>query len=759
MPHDTLPTPTKTALVADLFCGAGGSSTGARRALLGLGYSMNLCAVNHWPVAIETHQKNHPEARHYCQDVNMAKPAELVPEGKLDLLMASPTCTYHSRARGGKPINDQGRMDPWAVIHWCTELRVKRLIVENVPEFVNWGPVNLTTGRPNKRRQGQYFLAWVEALKAAGFKVEWKVLNAANFGDATTRERFFLMARSDGRRIVWPTPTHSRHGSDGEIDMLGHGTHKWVAARAIIDWSLAGKSIFQRARPLSPKTLARIYAGAKKFKWPEPFLVILRQHMDAQSIDGPLPTITTGGGKGGSHIYLAEPVEPIVFQMNQGSDRTRNIRSVAEPLCTITATGTDLALVDPVALTLSNQNNGAARSVDDPLPTITTGGAANTRRPGCARPAVVEAFILNRHGENGSTRAHAVDEPMPTADGRGAGYLCEPLLVRTDQTGGNGLNVRSSSDPLFTATGNHGGGIGVVEPVLINMKGRSDVSDIAAPAPTITGQAHLAVAEPFIANLAHSGADDTRCRRVEEPLQTLHAGGGSHGLVEPFVLSGPGGGAPRSVDQPIPGLTGGGVTSLIAPYYGSGSGETCGNVETPLPTVTTKARFGLVVPVTRSNGGPAPRSTDEPIPTMTTAKGGEYAIVMPVTHGDDAGRVRSVDDPLPTITAAPRGELAFITGAQGERDGQHPRVRSVDEPAPTICAQGYVPLIEGVIEGLQFDIRFRMLEPKELARAMGFSDHEAEYEFVGTKTEITKQIGNAVPVNTATALVSAIMGN
>ena len=121
------PDPEKLASRLSPTCSAapGGSSTGARRALASLGLQMNLVAVNHWNVAIETHSRNHHEARHYCQDVNAVKPAEVVPEGKLDLLMASPTCTYHSRARGGKPINDQGRMDPWAIVHWCTELRCR----------------------------------------------------------------------------------------------------------------------------------------------------------------------------------------------------------------------------------------------------------------------------------------------------------------------------------------------------------------------------------------------------------------------------------------------------------------------------------------------------------------------------------------------------------------------------------------------------------------------------------------------------------
>lgn len=587
-------------------------------------------------------------------------------------------CTFHSRARGGKPINDQQRMDPWHVVRWCTTLRVKRLIVENVPEFVDWGPCDLRTGRPMKRRRGEYFRAWVAALEGCGFRLQWRVLNAADFGDATTRERFFLLGRSDGRRIRWPDPTHSRDG----IDLLGQAVQKWRPARDIIDWAIEGRSIFERKRPLSPKTLARIHAGAVKFRWPEPFLVILRQHMNAQSIDEPVPTLCASG----NHVYLAQP------------------------------------------FTLSNSSNGAPRTIDEPLPTITTGGASNVLRPGCARPAivepfispmrtgnaaaeidapvpaltaksqiaVVEPFILNRHGDNGSVRAHPIDDPVPTADCRGAGYVVEP----------------------FIATLAHG-------------------------------------------NEAHErNPDARRCRSIEQPLQTIHAGGGKFGIVEPFVLSQASGGSPRSVDDPIPTITtggAGGAHALIAPYYGSGSGETCGTVDNPLPTVTAKPRFGLVVPVTNSNGGPTPRSIDDPIPTMTTAKGGEFAMVMPVTHGDDKGRFRSADEPLPTVTGAHRGELAFIAAAFGERPGQAARVHDIDEPTPTICATGRVQLVEPVAEGRRFDIRFRMLEPHELARAMGFHDDETAYKFCGNKTQITRQIGNAVPVATAAALVRAIM--
>jgi DNA (cytosine-5)-methyltransferase 1 len=178
-------------------------------------------------------------------------------------------------------------------------------------------------------------------------------------------------------------------------------------------------------------------------------------------------------------------------------------------------------------------------------------------------------------------------------------------------------------------------------------------------------------------------------------------------------------------------MTGRLCSALIAPYYGSGSGETCRSTYEPLPTITTKARFGLI---------------------------------MPVTHGKCGNHVRDLEEPLPTVTGAHRGELACIpafarTAAWGERAGQAPRVHSVDEPKPTICATGRIQLAvaEPVTNGRAYDIRFRMLEPKELARAMGFSDEDAAYELAGNKTEITKQIGNAVPVNLAAALVGALM--
>jgi DNA (cytosine-5)-methyltransferase 1 len=269
--------------------------------------------------------------------------------------------------------------------------------------------------------------------------------------------------------------------------------------------------------------------------------------------------------------------------------------------------------------------------------------------------------------------------------------------------------------------------------------------------------------EPFVAVVAHGnelgdlGADARRCHSLNDPLGTMHAGGGKFAVIEPFILSQASGGEPRAVADPVPTIPCGGAHALISPYYGSGSGETCQPATEPLPTVTSKGRFGVVVPVTNSNGGPGARSVDEPMPTTTTAKGGEFAIVMPVTHDDGSDRVRdALADPLPTVTGANRGELAFITAQHGERVGQPPRTHSVEEPAPTVAATGHIDLVQAA-EG--YDIMFRMLEPHELAAAMGFTSDDQAYEFAGTKTDKIKQIGNAVSVAKMKACVGAIMSD
>ena len=224
--------PQTTHVIADLFCGAGGTSHGAKLAIEGDGDTMELVAINHNPTAIATHQANHPEARHLIEDVNVVDPEEVVENGYLDILMASPECKHFSRARGGKPIHDQGRMAAWSILNWLTKLDVKTLIVENVPEFRYWGPLN-PDGKPDRARRGDYFQSWYNAIAGLGYQVEFRNLNAADYGDATSRTRLFLLARKDGNPILWPEPSHAKHDPG-----MFPGRLPWRGAKEIIDWSL-----------------------------------------------------------------------------------------------------------------------------------------------------------------------------------------------------------------------------------------------------------------------------------------------------------------------------------------------------------------------------------------------------------------------------------------------------------------------------------------------------------------------------------------
>lgn len=170
----------------DLFCGAGGASTGLELALSRLKMCHKGLAINHWAVAVDTMKRNHPDIDTKRMSIEEAVPADLVPGGEVDLLWASPSCTHHSRAKGGKPRSNQLRAQPELVLTWLDQLFVRRIIIENVPEFVDWGPLN-KDGKPIKKLKGACFAAWIRAIEARNYTVEWRVVNCADYGDATSR--------------------------------------------------------------------------------------------------------------------------------------------------------------------------------------------------------------------------------------------------------------------------------------------------------------------------------------------------------------------------------------------------------------------------------------------------------------------------------------------------------------------------------------------------------------------------------------------
>lgn len=442
----------KKIRAVDLFCGAGGTSKGLSLACHMLGAKLDLTAVNHWSVAIDTHAANHPEATHLCESLDSIDPRKLV-KGELDLLVASPECTHHSIARGGKPMSDQGRSSAWHVVRWAEALRPLSILVENVREFMTWGPLG-ADGRPLKRRKGEIFQAWVAAIRSLGYVVDWRVLNAANYGDPTTRERLFVQARRGRRQIRWPDPTHSDVGGEN----LFGSTKQWRAAREIIDWSIPGQSIFTRKKPLAPATLERIAVGLRKFGGAkaEPFLVVLRNHQNARSLDKPVPTMTTSGANFGL-------CEPFIF-----ANRTNNVpRKTDAPVPTL-CTGNHIALIEPMIL--GQQSNAIGRPVSQPLPTIATAGAI----------AMVEPFLVPFVDERGgqAPRFHSVESPHPTVTGQGSGALVEPVIIPLNHGKGD-IRSYSMDRPMPTITTIDAWGM--VEPFLVQYNGTADARTVAEP--------------------------------------------------------------------------------------------------------------------------------------------------------------------------------------------------------------------------------------------------------------------------------------
>jgi DNA (cytosine-5)-methyltransferase 1 len=391
--------------IADLFCGAGGTSAGAIEAASHLGFRPRLTAINHWPVAIETHTANHFDHRHLCTGVDAVNPRELFNAGDLHMLWASPECTHHSRARGGKPMNDQSRSTAWCVTRWAEALMPPVILVENVPEFQDWGPIG-ANGLPLKSRKGETFKAWCEVLRSLGYKVEHRLLCAADYGDPTTRTRLFVQAVRGRRKIVWPAPTHSKGG-----DFFS--TRRWAPARNIIDWTLPAGSIFERKKPLSPKTLARIEVGLRKFGLSE-FVVAWDNQSGGpgaglSSVEDPISTVVTKARHG--------VAQPFLVELRGSGNRAHTAKSLDEPCGTVTANGTHHAIATPVIepCLLPQQSDGRLRPISEPAPTVSTAGAI----------ALVEPFLVSFYG-NG--QACDLSEPTPTVTTKDRFGLVKPIV-------------------------------------------------------------------------------------------------------------------------------------------------------------------------------------------------------------------------------------------------------------------------------------------------------------------------------------------
>lgn len=344
----------KNNLIIDCFAGGGGASVGIEMAL---GRQVDI-AINHDPEAIRMHKANHPDTIHLTEDIFKVDLQKYVKGRKVALMWASPDCTSHSKAKGGQPRKRGLRILPWAVYKHAKQILPEVIIMENVEEIQQWGPLD-EKGHPIKERQGEDYLKFITAMKSLGYMFDSRELVAADYGAPTTRKRWYAIFRRDGKDIAWPKQTHSKNGQDGFLP--------WEPIWKYLDLQDFGNSIFGRKKPLADKTMNRIARGMEKFVFhsPEPFIVQVNHGGDCfrgQSIYNPLPTITSKHGYG--------IVTPLLIQYHSETTNS-GVRGqkVTEPIQTID-TSNRYGLVLPFLTKF--YKSGTGQSVLEPIHTITT---------------------------------------------------------------------------------------------------------------------------------------------------------------------------------------------------------------------------------------------------------------------------------------------------------------------------------------------------------------------------------------------------
>jgi len=422
-------------LVIDNFAGGGGASTGIEAAI---GRPPDI-AINHWPVALAMHAANHPNTKHYCENIWQVNPRDVVGSRRVGLAWFSPDCTHHSKAKGSKPRDKKLRGLAWTVIHWARSVRPRVIVLENVEEFEDWGPLD-DEGHPIKRLMGTTFRDWLAELVGAGYSVEFRTLVAADYGTPTTRKRLFLVARRDRSPIVWPEATHGKGRA-----------HAWRQAAEIIDWSLPAPSIFGRKRPLADATLARIASGIRRYvvDSPRPFILPLTHQggVRVHDINDPMRTITAAHR---DELALATPfvvrhghystITGAGLREGCGAGTFRG-QPIETPLATVCATN-DKHIVCPIV----TKHYGGGRDrmstpVSHPVGTVTVRD----------HHALTAAFLTRFQGKSVGA---ALDKPMPTIVGKA--HIGE---VRAFLTKFYGTSVGADLQmPLPTVTAGAGGG-------------------------------------------------------------------------------------------------------------------------------------------------------------------------------------------------------------------------------------------------------------------------------------------------------------
>lgn len=487
-------------IIVDNFAGGGGASTGIE---LATGKRVAI-AINHDPDAIRMHRTNHPYTEHLQASVWDVDPVAECRGRPVGLAWFSPDCKHFSKAKGAALVDRKIRGLAWITLRWAAKVRPRVIILENVEEFQTWGPVR--RGKPVKKLAGTTFRKFISQLEALGYTVEFRELVAADYGAPTSRKRFYMIARCDGKPIVWPKPTHSKTGANG--------LPKWRSAAEIIDWSLPCPSVFaskaeimaeyglKAVRPLAKNTMRRIIRGVDKFtiRSGKPFIVQQKFQNAAQNIEKPLTTVTAVG----AHELCKPLLAPVTVTNTSNSVGA----TVGEPMNTVrTGGGGGQMMVTPFLAECNHSGGGHIAPVGDAYKTITakhTGG-------------IVAPSLIQYHTEQTeSVRASGLGAPINTVDASNRyGLTCANLVEY--YTGGRPLEI---TDAMHTVTSHDREA--VVAAHIAKYYGGVVGEKVGEPLPTVTAIDHNAVCTAHVVkfkgdNLGHG---------MNDPMQTVTTSAG-----------------------------------------------------------------------------------------------------------------------------------------------------------------------------------------------------------------------------------------
>ncbi len=462
-------------LIVDNFAGGGGASTGIEMAT---GYSVDI-AINHDPEAIKMHKANHPNTKHYCENVWAVDPVKACKGHPVALAWFSPDCKHFSKAKGGKPKDKNIRGLAWVACRWAGLVRPRVIMLENVEEFKTWGPLG-RRHHPIKAKQGETFQKFVQQLTDLGYEVQFRELIAADYGAPTMRKRFFMIARCDGKPIVWPEPT--RAPADSEEVKAGL-KKPYVGAYTQIDFSRPCPSIFDTSeeikekygiravRPLAQKTMDRIARGFIKFVLnnPKPFIIQCNHGGERRPNDirEPMPTIT------GKHGYgIVEPYMVQIGQTGFTKDRSKDVR---EPLTTIVSKN-EHCLISPTLIQYHSETSKdgvRGQTIEDPIMTVDSSN----------RYGLVTSFLHKYYDGGYKGAGETVENPLPTVTAWDHNSVVTANLIQMN----NHCDGKDIRQPLPTITAGDGH-FGEVRAFLIKYYGQGTGQDIEQPLDTVTAR-------------------------------------------------------------------------------------------------------------------------------------------------------------------------------------------------------------------------------------------------------------------------------